>query len=436
MSSLSPHAAGSTSAASGIASATRHVLRNGMVALIQRNTSTPTVSVRGDIRIGAMYEPAEKSGLAAFTGASLIRGTSERSFQEIVEETESLGCSVNAGGGLHSTGFGGKALVEDLPLVLEILADMVMHPTFPEQEIERLRGQFLMGLKESEEEPGTQASRIVRELLFPSEHPYSRLSSGTLDTVAGITRDDLIAFHQLYHPAVTTVAVVGDVEPEAVIGLLEDAFGDWAPENKPPTLTLPAVPPLNDIQRRDIEMPGKIQSAIVWSVPGIKRASPDYYSAVVGNMILGRIGMGGRLGDNVREDQGMAYYVHSSFDADVEAGPWSAVAGVNPSNVERAVSAIIHEIERFKEEGPTDEELSDARAYLTGSLVLALETNDGIAGTLLGIERYNLGLDYIQRYPELINGVSREQIVATARHYLSTDRYVLAVAGPREKAEG
>ena len=184
-------------------------------------------------------------------------------------------------------------------------------------------------------------------------------------------------------------------------------------------------------------MPSKIQSAVIWSVPGLKRSSPDYYSAVVGNMILGRIGMGGRLGDNVREDQGMAYSVHSSFDADVEAGPWSAVAGVNPSNVERAVSAIIHEIERFKEEGPTDEELSDARAYLTGSLVLALETNDGIAGTLLGIERYNLGLDYIQRYPELINGVSREQIVATVHRYLSTDRYVLAIAGPgREKAEG
>lgn len=428
--SLLPSAPTPAGAAGGIASATRRVLSNGIVVLIQRNPSSPTLRVRGEVRVGAVHEPAEKCGLAAFTGATLIRGTQNRTFQQIVAETEERGCSVNAGGGLHSSGFSGRALPEDLSLVLEILADMVMRPTIPPTEVEKLRGQFLMSLRESEQDTRTQASRAARALLYPPEHPYSRLSSGTLETVQGITRADLVGFHQHYHPAATTIAVVGDVEPEAVIAELERYFGVWEPASAPPALDLPAIHAIQGVQRRDVNVAGKVQSDIVWSVHGLARNDPDYYAAMVANMILGRIGMGGRLGDNVREDQGMAYYVYSGLEADLGAGPWAAIAGVNPANVDRAVQAILHEIAQFKQDGPTDEELSDARAYLTGSLVLGLETNDGIANTLLAIERYNLGLDYIERYPDIVNGVSYEQIVAVTRKYLSTDDYVLAVAGP------
>jgi len=416
---------------SGIAGATRHVLPNGMVALIQRNPSTPTVSVRGELRVGAVGEPIEQSGLAVFTGAALIRGAGPRSFQMIVEETEERGCSVSAGGGLHSSGFGGKALVEDLPLVLEILADMLIRPTFPAQEVERLRGQFLMGLRESEQETGTQASRAARALLYPPEHPYSRISSGTLATVQAITREDLARFHARYHPAGGAVAIVGDVEPAAVIAELEARLGSWAPAATPPDSTPPAAPPaLEGISRKDIPMPGKVQSDVIWAVHGLRRADPDYYPVMLANMVLGQLGMGGRLGENVRERQGMAYYCYSGLEADIGAGPWSAVAGVSPENVERAIAAILHEVERFVADGPTEQELADARAFLTGSLVLGLETNDGMAGTLLGIERHGLGLDYIDRYPAIINAVSHAQIVAAARRYLSTERYVLAVAGP------
>lgn len=419
-----------TTRQSGIAGATRHVLPNGLTALIQRNPSTPTVSVRGELRIGAAQEPAEQNGLAVFTGAALIRGAGGRSFQQIVAETEERGCSVSAGGGLHTSGFGGKALVEDLPLVLEILADMLTAPTFPAQEVERLRGQFLMGLRESEQETGTQASRAARELLYPPEHPYSRLSSGTMATVQALTRDDLAAFHARYHPAGGAVAVVGDVEPDAVIEALGRHLGPWRPAGTAPALELPPVPPLSAVSRRDIAMPGKVQSDVIWAVHGLRRDDPDYYAAMMANMILGRLGMGGRLGENVRERQGMAYYCYSGLEADLGAGPWSAAAGVNPANVERAVEAILHEVAAFAAEGPTDQELSDARDYLTGSLVLSLETNDGIAGTLLAIERYGLGLDYIDRYPGIIGGVTREQIVEAARRYLSTEHYVLTVAGP------
>ena len=202
-------------------------MSNGMVALIQRNPNSPSVSVRGDVAVGAANEPPEKNGLAVFTGAALIRGTARRTFQQIVAETEALGATVNAGGGMHSSGFGGRALTEDFPLILGILADMLRSPTFPAQEVERLRGQFLMSLRESEQETRTQASRVARALLFPPEHPYSRLTSGRVETVKSITRDDLATFQQLYHPALTTIAIVGDVDPPAVIEALEQVFGSW-----------------------------------------------------------------------------------------------------------------------------------------------------------------------------------------------------------------
>jgi zinc protease len=414
----------------GIAATTRHVLSNGMVALVLRSPGTPTVSVRGELRIGAVHEPAEQNGLAVFTGAALIRGAGERSYQQIVAETEERGCSVSAGGGLHGSGFGGKALSEDLPLVLELLADLLARPSFPGQEIERLRGQFLMGLRESEQETGTQAARAVRQLLYPADHPYSRLSSGTVASVQALQRDDLVRFHARYHPIGGAVAVVGDVEPDAAIELLEAGLGAWRPEGRPSAIVLPPVPPLDGVRRRAVPMLGKVQSDLVWAVHGLSRSDPDYYAAMLADMVLGRLGMGGRLGENVRERQGMAYYCYSSLDADIGAGPWLAVAGVSPEHVQRAVEAMLHEVAQFLADGPSAEELDDARAFLSGSLVLALETNDGIAGTLLAIERHGLGLDYIERYPALIGSITHEQIVAAARRLLSVERYALAIAGP------
>lgn len=416
--------------ANTIATAIRHTLRNGMVALVQRNSAAPTVSIYGDVRIGAVHEPAEKNGVAAFTGAALIRGTRRRTFQEIVATTEAVGASVNAGGGMHSTGFGGRALSEDVTLILDILADMLHAPVFPEEEIERLRGQFLMALRENEQDTSVRASRALRSLMFPPTHPYSRLASGTIETISTLTRHDLVHFHSLYHPAATTIAVVGDVEPAAVLELIERFFGDWQVPGDPPLVSFPKTQPLPGQQRVHVALEGKSQTDIIWAVPGLDRRSPDYYAASVANMILGRIGIGGRLGERVRDEQGLAYYCGSSLDADLGAGPWAATAGVNPIYVERAIDAIVHEIKLFAADGPTDQELADARDFMTGSLAISLETNDSIASTLLGIERHQLGLDYVERYPSIIHNIDRDQVIDVARRYLATDNYAVVTAGP------
>lgn len=414
----------------GIASARRHVLSNGMIALILPNPNSPTVAIQGEIAIGAVNEPAEKAGLGVLTAAMLIRGTTKHTFMELVSQTEERGCSVSANGGLHGTGFGAKALKEDFNLVLEILAEMLMQPTFPEKELEKLRGQFLMSLRESEQETRVRVVRATRQVLYPADHPYSRPAYGTIETIQKLERADLVAFHQTYNPALTTIALVGDLDPEATLATLERIFGAWQATAQAVTQELPPVPPLTTISRQDIPMEGKVQADLLWAVHGLARNSPDYYPALVGNMILGRIGMGGRLSENVRQKQGMAYYVFSGLEADKGAGPWTAMAGVNPLNIERAIQAILHEIELFKREGPTDEEISDTKSYLTGISVLGLETNGGLASSLLAIESFGLGLDYIVRYPEIINAITKEEIKAIACKYLSTENYVLAVAGP------
>jgi zinc protease len=413
-----------------IATALRYELPNGMVALVQRNATAPTVSVYGEVRVGAANEPPEKNGLSAFTGAALIRGAGHRTFQEIVAITEAVGASVNAGGGMHSTGFAGRSLNEDVALILEILSDMVRAPVFPDEEIERLRGQFLMALREDEQDTSVRASRALRSIMFPPTHPYSRLSRGTIETISTLTREDLIQFHTLYHPAATTIAVVGDIDPAAVIALIERFFGDWQAPGAPPRVTLPDPLPLPDQRRVHIALDGKSQTDIIWAVHGLDRRSPDYYAASVANMILGQLGIGGRLGERVREEQGLAYYCGSSLDADLGAGPWTAMAGVNPAHVERAIDAIVREIKQFAAEGPTEQELADARDFMTGRLAIGLETNDSIASTLLGIERYQLGLDYIERYPAIISSIDRDQVVEVARRYLATDDYAIVTAGP------
>jgi zinc protease len=416
--------------ASTIATALRYELPNGMVALVQRNATAPTVSVYGEVRVGAANEPPEKNGLSAFTGAALIRGAGHRTFQEIVAITEAVGASVNAGGGMHSTGFAGRSLNEDVALILEILSDMVRAPVFPDEEIERLRGQFLMALREDEQDTSVRASRALRSIMFPPTHPYSRLSRGTIETISTLTREDLIQFHTLYHPAATTIAVVGDIDPAAVIALIERFFGDWQAPGAPPRVTLPDPLPLPDQRRVHIALDGKSQTDVIWAVHGLDRRSPDYYAASVANMILGQLGIGGRLGERVREEQGLAYYCGSSLDADLGAGPWTAMAGVNPAHVERAIDAIVHEIRQFAAEGPTEQELADAHDFMTGRLAIGLETNDSIASTLLGIERYQLGLDYIERYPAIIYSIDRDQVVEVARRYLATDDYAIVTAGP------
>ncbi len=410
---------------------TRRELPNGIVVLVRENHASPAVVVRGYLHVGARDERPEQAGLSAFAADALLRGTENRSFEQIYEALESVGASISISGATHTTGFGTKSLAEDLPLALDILADALRHPTFPSGEVEKLCGEILTDLEERAHDTRSMASLTFYELAYPPDHPYSRSIDGYTETVGGIGRDDLAAFYAGgYGPQGMTVAVVGAVETVNALAQIEAAFGDWqgsAYERAP----LPEAPRIAEVHRRAVPIPGKTQSDVVLGYPGPARTSPDFLEAVVCNSILGIFGLMGRLGEKVREEQGLAYYSYSRVDGGAGPGPWRVIAGVNPANVEQAVASIRAEVRRICKELVDAEELADNKAFITGSLPLRLETNEGVARTILDMERYELGLDYLQRYNALINAITTAQVQAVAQRWLDPDAYALAIAGPQ-----
>jgi zinc protease len=409
---------------------TRHELPNGIVVLVRENHSSPSVVVSGYLRVGAYDERSEQAGLAAFTANALMRGTADRIFEQIYEELESVGASVGVSGGTYATGFGTKSLVEDLPLALDVLADVLCHPTFPPNEIEKLRGEILTDLEERAHDTRRMASLTFFEQAYPEEHPYSRSLIGYTDTINKVGRDDLAEFYAGgYGAQGMVIVIVGAVEAAEALAQIEAAFGDWqghSYERDP----LPDVSRITEVRERTVSIPGKTQADVVLGYPGPARTAPDFLHAVVCNTILGVFGLMGRLGEKVRDEQGLAYYSYSRVDGGPGPGPWRVIAGVNPVHVEPAIASIRAEIRRMCEEPVEEKELNDNKAFIAGSLPLRLETNEGVARAILDMERYSLGLDYLRRYKRLIDEITAEQVQAVAQRWLDPDAYALTIAGP------
>ena len=427
-SSLSSSPSGSSSALPGPDSVTRVVLDNGLIVLIRENHAAPVTVIDGCILTGSIHDPAEKAGLASFVASMLTRGSTHYDFDAFNTIIESVGASMAAGAEDHVTNFGATSLSEDFPMMVEVLADILRRPTFPPNHVQRVRSQKLVRIQERDEDTQEVASLRFHETVYPN-HPYGRSTTGYAETIKAIQRSDLQEFHAAhYSPQGAILVVVGDVETQAAIDLIQKHFGDW--QGAPPDQSVPPVPKLEEVRRHHYTLPGKIQSDIVIGCPAVSRYHPDYFAVRVANTILGRFGMMGRLGEKVREEQGLAYYVYSNQEAGPVTGLWYAAAGVNPRNVDLAIASIQSEFARLAGEPVSAEELADTQAYLTGILPLQLETNEGVASTLLNIERYGLGLDYLQRYNGLIYSVTAADIQRVAKSYLRLDAYALVVAGP------
>jgi len=409
---------------------TRRELSNGVVVLVRENHTSPSVVVDSDLRAGALWETRAKAGLADFTAAALMRGTERRSFNQIYEQIESVGASLHLSGGTHTSGFQGKALAEDLGLLLDIAADALRHPAFPDDQVERLRGELLTRLAIRDNDTSARAEEAFFELAYPN-HPYAIDEEGYPDTIQAITRADMVEFHRRHFgPRGMSVTVVGAVRAEEAIGLVEQYLGDWTNPGQTPEPALPPLAPGRGAHTRRVAMPGKMQSDIVLGGPGPARRHPQFIAARLANNILGVFGMGGRIGHFVREKGGLAYYAGTGLDGGLGPGAWRAYAGVNPKNVDKAMELILREIKKFTTRKVTPQELEDNKTFFTGRLPLTLETNEGVAGSLSTIELYQLGLDYLQRYPALVEAVTRDDILAVVQEFWSAENYALAVAGP------
>lgn len=416
------------SALPGPDNVTRVVLDNGLILLVRENHAAPVTVIDGYLPTGSIHDPADRSGLAAFVANMLSRGSANYDFDRFNATIENVGASMAAGSDEHHTSFGATSLSEDFPTMLTVLADILRTPIFPQAHIQRLRSQKLVHIQERDEDTQEVAGLKFYEMLYP-DHPYGRSTAGYAQTIKAINRADLEAFHAArYSPQGAILVVVGDVDTQEAIDRIQKHFGDW--QGPPPDQTVPPIPPLQESRQKTSVIPGKIQSDIFLGCRAVPRHHPDYFPIRVANTILGRFGMMGRLGESVREQQGLAYYVYSSHESGPNAGLWYAAAGVNPANVQQAIRSIQAEFARLAEERVSDEELADSQAYLTGVLPLQLETNDGVASTLLNTEWNQLGLDYLHRYNDLVYAVTPDDVQRVAKSYLRADASVLSVAGP------
>ncbi len=408
---------------------TRVALKNGITILARSNFNSPSVFVNGYLPVGSLLDSDEKLGLADFTGSALMRGTAQHSFQQIYDALESTGASLGFGGGTHTSGFSGKSLSEDIDIVLGLISESLREPVFPAEHIERLRAMYLTGLAIRAQDTEEMASLKLDQIIYKN-HPYRRPEDGYPETITGITQEDIVNFHRHhYGPKGMVIAIVGAVKPEDIVEKVEKILGDWSnPLQKEPPV-LPDVQHLESQVNERIEIEGKSQVDVVFGVPGPKRLSPDYLAAALGNNILGQFGMFGRIGNAVREKAGLAYYAYSSLNGGIGPGPWTVAAGVDPVNVDEAIALIMDELARFTNEFVTKDELEDSQSNFIGRLPLSLESNSGVVGALINLERYDLGLDYYRRYPELVRSINEQDILNAAQNYLQPQWFGIVSAG-------
>ena len=409
---------------------TRSPLAHGLILLSRANFNSPSVVISGYIQAGSLFDPDEKLGLAGFTASALMRGSAQRDLQQIYEPLESCGASLSFSAGVHTTGFSGRSLTEDLPLLLNTLAEVIRQPTFPGEQVEKLRAQLLTGLAIRAQDTADMAALTFDQIVF-ANHPYGRPEDGYPETIQAIRGEDLADFHhRFYGPRGMVIAIVGAVEPQEAAEQVQRALGDWDNPQQPDAPPLPPLTPLQETVTRRVDIPGKFQSDLVIGVSGPARRDPEYLPVSLGNSVLGQFGLMGRIGDVVREKSGLAYYAYSSLNAGVGPGSWEISAGVNPDNVAKACDLIRGEIARFVEKGVTVEELSDSQANFVGRLPLSMESNAGVAGALLNIERFELGLDYYRRFADLVRAVTPNEVLQAARKYFHPERLAIAIAGP------
>lgn len=415
---------------------TRTTLSNGIIVLLRNNRHSSAISMAGYLPAGAAHDPMEKLGLADFVARALKYGTQEYDFQQIYYLLESCGANLGFSGSTHNTNFSGRALSEDLPMMLSLLRQTLEQPTFPAAEVAMLRDQMLTGLQIRAQDTRAEAAINFDHLLYGDDHPYGRPTDGFINTINNIAVEDLHAFHQShYGPNGMVMAITGNIDPQATISTLEAALGDWVNDDQVPELIIPEPELPLQPQRKDAVIADKFQTDLIMGTPGPKRTSPDYLKAVVGNNILGQFGLMGRIGDVVRDQAGLAYHASTSLNATSIAGVWEVIAGVNPKNLERAIDLIKSELDRFRTTKVLSEELEDSRANLIGHLPISLESNAGVAYLLLRMERFNLGMDYLHTYIDELNATTAEDIQEIAQKYINFDQMVISSAGPAIETE-
>jgi zinc protease len=408
-------------------------LENGMVLLLSEKHDLPVVFVSMAISAGSVAEPGDKPGLASITASLLTQGTAKRNANQISREIDFIGGSLSTSGGEDFSSASLRVLKKDLRAGFDLLSDVLQNPAFDQKEIDRKVKATLAEIQRQKEEPSVVAGEAFDKAVFGS-HPYGRTNDDVAAYLPKLTRQDILAFYSgRYSPNHSIIAVVGDVTEKEITTLLNEYFKSWQKKEQP----LPAAvqpPVVEKTVVRKIDMP-ITQANIAMGHVGISRENPDFYACIIMNYILGGGGFTSRLMDNIRDNRGLAYDVHSGFAAQKEPGAFQVTIQTKNESANEVIAETLKEIRRIQSEPVSDKELNDAKAYLTGSFPLRMDTSAKISGILTSIEIFNLGLDYPSKYPVLINAVTREDIQRVAKKYLHPDNMLIVVVADQEKAK-
>ncbi len=411
----------------------RIVLGNGMVLLLSEKHSIPMVTVNMALKAGTIAAPADKPGIASITASLLTQGTAKRTASQISSEIDFIGGSLSVSGGNDFASAGLRVLKKDLGTGFDLLADALMNPVFDQKELDRKVRETLASIQQQKDEPGVVAGEAFTKAVF-GNNSYGQTNEDLAAYLPKLTRQEVVDFHHArYGPSGAIIAVVGDVTETEIVQLLNRYFSGWKQSERP----LPAYIEPPKIDKNVVKKINKdiTQANIAMGHLGISRGDPDYYAVMIMNYILGGGGFSSRLMDSIRDNKGLAYDVHSSVAALKEPGAFEITIQTKNESANEVIAESLREVERMRSTLVAEKELEDAKAYLTGSFPLRMDTSAKIAGILVSIEVYGLGLDYPQKYAGIINSVTREDILRVAKKYLHPGRMVIVVVANQEKAK-
>ncbi|MEX2583182.1 MAG: pitrilysin family protein [Gemmatimonadota bacterium] len=407
-------------------------LSNGLTVLYLSRGELPLVQAVLVTRAGAMDDPADLTGLAAFTADMLDEGAGGRDALELAAAIEQLGATLGVGAGWDASQISLQVLRDELPEALAIMADVVMRPDFPEAELTRVRDERLTELASARDDAATIAGNAFASLVYGSDHPYGRLS--TQESARRFDRQTLRDFHSRYYrPGTSTLVLVGAID-SSMHPQVERIFGNWPATGSVTTSSVPAPPETASTRIFLVDKPGAAQSEIRIGHPGVARDTPDYYALQVLNTLLGG-SFTSRLNQNLRETHGYTYGAGSGFGMRLGEGPFSASAAVVTAKTDSSVIEFFRELNRIRDEVVPADELERAKQYVALRLPQQMETTGQVAARLADLVTYDLPLDYYGDYVQRVMAVTAADVQRVARRYVRPGRSVVVVVGDRQQIE-
>lgn len=413
--------------------ATREVLSNGLIFLHVAQHELPLVTVSLTLPAGTMSETVKQAGLAALTADLVQEGTTTHQGETLAQAVAALGGQIGFKADRETATGQATVLRSDLEAGLKLLAEMTLHPTFAPNELTRKVNEMVGQIARRMQNPAIQVRDRFREMLY-GDHPYGRRIIGRMETLRTLTRHDVTRFHRDYYkPEGAIVVVVGDVRQDEAKRALLAAFEGWTGVPQPwpnhPDIRAPT-----DLERvridRDVE-----QAHILFGHTGVPRQHPDYDALQVMNYILGGGGFESRLLTRIREEQGLAYSAWSAFASGRIGGTFMAGLGTQNSTANQALHLLFEALNDIQQHPVSEQELADAKAFMSGSFPLDMTSNRKLAAIFTEIERFNLGLDYVTRFSDLVQAVTRQDIQRVARRYLHPSQGVLVVLADMAQAK-